>query len=183
MLIIPKSRVRFSAKVHTEIEHLSEKEEYKEKVDALVCFRGIKTESAMTLITEIGDVTRFNHPEKLTSYAGLDIAEYSSGGKEKKYGISKTGNKYIRTVVVESSQYSFLPVKVSKNLSRRRDGASEDVVKIADKCMARLHKKGNRLLHGGKPRNKVKVANAREFLSFIWESLTKVSAQGNRKAA
>ncbi len=58
----------------------------------------------MTLITEIGNIRRFKHPNKLTSYCGLDVAEYSSGGKEKKFGITKMGNRQIRTAAIESCQ-------------------------------------------------------------------------------
>ncbi|NOT77836.1 MAG: IS110 family transposase [Bacteriovoracaceae bacterium] len=47
--------------------------------------------TAMTLITEIGDIKRFKHPKQLTSYCGLDIAEYSSGGKRKKIWNNKDG--------------------------------------------------------------------------------------------
>ena len=70
----------------TRIAHFAETERYKKRKDSLCCFRGIATLSAMTLIVEIGDIRRFSHPERLTSYAGLSIKEYSSGGKEKKFG-------------------------------------------------------------------------------------------------
>ena len=86
------------------IADLADTEKYKKKKDSLNCFRGIDTLTAMTLITEIGDVRRFKHPKQLTSYCGLDVAEYSSGGKEKKFGITKMGNWRIRTSAIESCQ-------------------------------------------------------------------------------
>jgi transposase len=153
------------------IEELAETEKYKNKKDALNCFRGINTLTAMTFITEIGDVKRFRHPNQLTSYCGLDITEYSSGGKEKKFRITKMGNKQIRTSAVESCQRVDRVGIISKRLKAHRTGQNIKYIEIADRCTKRLKKKSNRLLDAGKPRNKVKVACAREFLGFVWEAL------------
>ena len=158
-----------------EIKKLSEVERYKKKKEALCCFRGIDTISAMTLITEIGDVRRFRHPGQLTSYAGLDIREYSSGGREKKFGITKMGNKRIRTTVVESCQGANMAYRVSKRLKASRKGQPEEIIAIADKCMKRLKKRSNHLQMKNKHVNKVKVACAREFLSFTWAALMAVA--------
>lgn len=158
-----------------EIERICYTKKYIKKIEALVCFRGIGYQSAITLISEIGDIKRFPHPSKLVSYAGLDIREKSSGGKEKKIGISKLGNKFIRTTLVESCQRSHLRPLISKPLKKRRKDCTKDAIRIADRCMDRLHKKGTNLLYKGKPVNKIKVACAREMIGFIWESLYKAS--------
>ena len=65
---------------------------------------------------------------------------------------------------------------ISKELKARRGHAAPDCVAIADRCLRRLSKKGNRLLFAGKHPNKVKVACAREMVGFVWESLRKVAA-------
>lgn len=158
-----------------EIERISEQKRYKKEKDALVCFRGIGTLSAMTLITEIGDIRRFSHPKKLTSYAGLDVIEYSSGGKERKYGITKMGNKRIRTTMVESCQNVSNASRLSKRLRKARKGQDVKVIDVADRCMARLKKKASRMHYAGKHVNKIKVACAREFLCFVWEVLQLVA--------
>ena len=154
-----------------EVKKLAEKERYKKKKDALNCFRGISTLTAMTFITEIGDVKRFKHPKQLTSYCGLDVTEYSSGGKEKKFGITKMGNKRIRTAAIESCQMIDRSKPLSKRLKAHRKGQDIKVIDIADRCTKRLRKKSNNLLDAGKNRNKVKTACAREFLGFVWEAL------------
>ena len=100
----------------------------------------------MTLIVEIGDIRRFSHPERLTSYAGLSIKEYSSGGKEKKFGITKAGNGYIRTVAVEACQRLSVGYRVGKDLKARRRGQGEEIIAIADKCGRRLRKRYLHLL-------------------------------------
>jgi transposase len=158
-----------------EVEHLAMHDRYQKRVKALTCYRGIDVTSAMTLVTEIGDIKRFDHPRRLTAYVGLDLVEYSSGGKERRFGITKDGNRHIRTTLVESCQFAVLPVRVGKNLAARREGTPSELVDVADRCMARLHKKGTRLLYHGKQRNKITVACAREMLCFVWESLKKVA--------
>jgi transposase len=153
------------------IEKIAETEKYTEKVKALKCYRGIDILSAMTLITEIGNIRRFSHPNQLSSYVGLDIAEYSSGGKERRFSISKMGNNWVRRTIVESNQNVRHKPIVSRVLKLRRSGVDLKYIDVADRCMKRLNKKYLHLLFKGKQTNKIKVACAREMLGFIWESL------------
>jgi transposase len=160
----------------TEIETIAKTPGYQKKVRSLICYRGIDTLSAMTLILELGDIKRFSHPTKLTSYAGMDLREYSSGGKERRYSMSKMGNSHIRTTVVEACQRAQLTPQLSRSLKNRREGIGVKFTEVADRCMKRLYKKSNRMLHAGKPVNKIKVACAREMLCFVWESLNLANA-------
>lgn len=159
-----------------EIERFAESETYSERVKALCCYRGIDTLTAMTLITELGDIRRFKHPKQLCSYAGMELTEYSSGGHERRYRMSKMGNRHVRTSVIEACQLASLVPQVGKGLKERRAGVEAKHVDIAERCMNRLYKKSQRLLHKGKMANKVKVACARELLCFVWESLQTVAA-------
>lgn len=159
-----------------EIESLAEQPEYKESIKSLRCYRGIDTLSAMCLINELGDIKRFEHPRKLTSYAGLDLREYSSGGKQRHYSISKMGNSRIRTAAVEACQSAYRKPAISKRLKTRRMETDSKYIEIADRCMKRLHKKSTRMLYAGKPINKIKTACAREMLGFVWESLNLATA-------
>lgn len=155
----------------TEIEHLAKTERYKEKVGALCCFKGISTFNALVFASELGDINRFDHPNRLTSYAGFDIVEYSSGGKEKKLRISKKGNSHVRRAAVDACTFAMKSLTAGRVLRERRSGARKEYIEISDRCAKRLYKKGQRLLHAGKNKNKVRVACARELLGFIWETL------------
>lgn len=146
------------------------------QVQALCCYRGLDVLSALTLVTELGDIRRFDHPRRLTSYAGMDLIEHSSGGKERRFSMSRMGNRHIRTTVIEACQYAFNVPVVSQILQKRRQETPAHLIDIADRCMQRLHKKARKLLHRDKPRNKIKAACAREMLSFIWESLNAVTS-------
>lgn len=155
----------------SEIEAISRTPDYKSKVDALRCYRGIDSFTAMIFATEIWDANRFAHPRQLTAYAGLKIKEDTSGGHEKKYRITKMGNPFLRTAAVEVCQSVFTFPKISKRLKQSRLAVDKKYIDIADRCMRRLHKKSTHMLYSGKQKNKIKVACARELLCFIWESL------------
>lgn len=157
------------------VDDLASSEKYKKSVDSLVVYRGIKNIFAMVMITEIGNIQRFDHPRKLVSWMGMDIREYSSGGKHNRFGITRNGNKYLRSAFVEANQKTFRAYGVGRDLKLRRNNKDPELIHIADRCMRRLVKKGNRLLHVGKHINKIKVACAREMVGFVWESLNKVA--------
>lgn len=159
-----------------QIEVMATTPRYQQSVQALTCYKGIKNLFALTMITEIQDVKRFPHPRQLVSWVGMDIREYSSGGKHNRFGITKQGNRYLRTAFVEAHQRGYRTTGISHNLRARRKNTDAELINIADRCLKRLNKKGNRLLIAGKHPNKVKVACAREMVGFVWESLNKVAA-------
>lgn len=159
-----------------QIEALAKAPRYQKPVQALTCYKGIKDLFALTMITEIGDIKRFPHPRQLVSWVGMDIREYSSGGKHNRFGITKHGNRYLRTAFVEANQRGYRTARIGKDLKARRAQTAPEWIDIADRCLRRLNKKGNRLLLSGKHPNKVKVACAREMVGFVWESLHKVAA-------
>ena len=123
------------------VDELAKNEKYEHKVKSLVCYHGIKNIFAMTMITEIGDVKRFSHPSKLSSWMGLDIREYSSGGRHNRLGITKHGNRYLRTAFVEANQRMPKNKQISEVLKSRRKGIDIKFVDIADRCRSRISKK------------------------------------------
>ena len=159
-----------------QIETLAKTPRYEPLVQALTCYKGIKNLFALTMITEIGNVKRFPHPRQLVSWIGMDIREYSSGGKHNRFGMTKHGNRYLQTTFIEANQRGYRTARISKELKARRKNTDPGIINIADRCLRRLNKKGNRLLLAGKHPNKVKVACAREMVGFVWESLHKAAA-------
>jgi transposase len=89
------------------IEELAVAPRYREAVQSLTCYKGIKSIFALTMITEIDDIKRFAHPRQLMSWIGMDIREYSSGGRHNRLGITKQGNRYLRTAFVEANQRGY----------------------------------------------------------------------------
>jgi len=48
-------------------------------VEALQALRGVQFTVAVTIVAELGDLTRVDNPRQLMSYLGLTPSEYSSG--------------------------------------------------------------------------------------------------------
>ncbi|MFO8154341.1 transposase [Thioalkalivibrio sp.] len=145
-------------------------------MQALTCYKGIKHLFVLTMVTEIGDLKRFAHPRRLVSWAGMDIREYASGGRSTWLGITRQDNRYLRTALIEAKQRGDRSATLGKDVKARRAESRSEYVGIADRCLRRLNKKGNRLLLAGKHPNKVKVACAREMVGFVWESLNQAAA-------
>ncbi len=70
-------------------------------VDALQALRGVSFVTAVGLVAEIGDIRRFDHPRHLMAFLGLVPSEYSSGPSVRRGGITKAGNRRLRTALVE----------------------------------------------------------------------------------
>ena len=157
------------------IEELAEDESYRENVSKLKCFLGIKTQTALSVITETGDFKRFPDAGHYAAYLGLVPGEDSSGGDQNRLGITKAGNRHLRMLLVEASQ-SYARGQAghkSKALAERQEGNSSAVIQYADKANERLRRKFYRLtLKNGKKVNVAKTAIARELACFIWGMMT-----------
>jgi len=157
------------------IEELGDGERYREKVKKLSCLIGIKTHTALSVIVEIGDFNRFGKPDKLASYLGLVPSEDSSGEKRRRGGITKAGNSHVRRLLVESAQ-SYTRGAIgykSKDLKRRQNGNTTQVIAYADKANERLRRKFYKMtLKNNINRNVAATAIARELVCFMWGMMT-----------
>ena len=112
------------------------------------------------------------------SYLGLTPSESSSGERQRKGGICKTGNKRARRLLNEAA-WHYLHARVSSRaLQRRREGQPQWAVDIANRAGVRLRKRYHHLINNGKMPCKANIAVARELLGFIWGMLTEYE---NRK--
>jgi transposase len=138
-------------------------------VARLRCLRGIDTLSAVGLAAEIGDFARFERPGRLMSYAGLVPSESSSGETRRQGGITKTGSRHARRLLVEAAwHYRKAPAR-GVTLQRRQDGQPANIVAISWQAQLRLHRVWRRLAdQRGKRRTIVAVAVARELVGFCW---------------
>ena len=86
----------------------------------LAALRGVDLVTAVVLAAEIGDFKRFRTPKQLMAYLGLVPSEHSSGGTRRQGGITRTGNRHARWVLVEAAwNYRFGPC-ASKRINARR---------------------------------------------------------------
>ncbi len=74
----------------------------KENADTqnLLTIPGFGSVVSCSLVSHIGDASKFENGRQLAAYLGLTPKEHSSGGKQKLLGITKQGNKRLRTLLI-----------------------------------------------------------------------------------
>lgn len=111
----------------------------------LTSIPGISYYSALLILSEIGEVSRFPSARKLCAYAGLVPSVYSSGGKTWHGSITKQGSRWLKWILIE----------LSHHFARSCERLQEMYGRISRK-------------HG---RNTARVAVAREMLKIIYYML------------
>lgn len=137
-------------------------------IRAYQALRGVGVITAMTLLAELGDITRFKTPGELMAYAGLTPREDSSGERVRRGHITRAGNAHVRHVLGEMAWQATRPLKVGKKLQAARRGQSPAVLELAQRADVRLNHRYHRLIHRGKLPTVAAAAVAREALGFIW---------------
>lgn len=155
------------------IEALALTPRYKPVVDRITCFRGFKTQAAMVLATELGDLRRFDSPRQLMAYIGLIPSEHSSGPRRRQGAITKAGNARVRHVLVQAAWHYRRRPTVGAALKRRQEGQDPSVLAHSWKCQHRLYKVFHRLAER-KPKQVAATAVAREMIGFLWAVLREI---------
>ena len=137
-------------------------------VQALQALRGVQFLVAITVVAELGDLTRFDSPRQLAAFVGLIPSEYSSGPARRQGGITKAGNGRARRALIEGAWAYRHPAKVSEHIQRRIDGLPKPIQDIGWKAQVRLCKRFRRLVARGKHANVAVTAIARELIAFMW---------------
>lgn len=132
------------------LDQTIEKEQYKyPEVDILKSIIGISTYSAMLILAEIADISRFQSPDKLASYAGLVPSTYQSSQTQYTGRITKHGSKWLRWILTQCTHAS-----VKSRTSHKLKS-----------FYLRLERK--------KGKQKAIVATSRKMLTTIWFLLNK----------
>ena len=103
---------------------------YISKIDSKIpTIKGIGLVSAATIIAEIEDISRFDSPDRLLAYAGLDPRLYQSGTQEFKGKMNKKGSVVLRRVLMNSAEsiLIFNPVFYEYYRKKRDEGKSHRV--------------------------------------------------------
>jgi transposase len=106
---------------------------------------GIGAYSAMVILAEVGEITRFENKRALASYAGLTPSVRESAGKQRRGGIGHHGSGTLRWIMLQVAQ-----------VAARCSPA-------ARAWIARLKKR--------KPAQVAKIALARKLLTAVWALL------------
>jgi len=154
-----------------QLERFGGQDPYRQSVAWLRCFRGIDTVTAVSLVAELHDFRRFRSPRSLMAYLGLVPSERSSGEQRRQEGITRTGNRHVRRLLVEAAWHHRHRPVLSQPLRRRREGQPASIIAIADRAQERLHARFMRMTRRGIHYNKPVVAMARELVGFLWVAL------------
>ena len=146
-------------------------------VKALQAMRGVAPMTATITMAELGDLGRFENPRQLMAYLGLVPSENSSGKKERRGEITKTGNGHVRRVLVEAAQSYHHPARISRNLLQRQEGIPQPIRDIAWKALVRQRGRYRKTIARGKTWNKVVTAIARVLSAFLWAIAKEVQIQ------
>lgn len=148
-------------------------------IEGLQSLRGIAQVSAVTIVAELGEISRFAHPRQRMGYSGAVSREHSTGERIRRGPISKAGNAHLRRIVVEAAwAYRYRP-GIGKTLATRQRRTSEEVKAIAWKAQHRLQRYC-RLMARGKCKQQTVTAVGRELLGFIWAIGVEVERQHER---
>lgn len=134
--------------IHQELACLSNRKPWAQDVVFLMQLPGLGVVLSMTVLSAIGDITRFETAKKLVGYAGLGAGVHDSGLKHQGKGITKSGRKELRWAMVETAWGA---VRSDPHWKAQYEQLKER----------------------GKHSNEAIVAIARKLLVSIWHMLTK----------
>jgi len=155
-----------------QINEIASQERYKDEISSLRCLNGVGTLTALALRCEVGDFRRFPTARSFMAFLGLVPSEHSSGNTIRRGSITKTGNSYLRRLLVESSWKFVSREKNSGALCKQREGLDHQLVEYAKKASRRLHNRYHRLCFSRGNRRIAVTAVARELSGFVWGIMT-----------
>lgn len=110
-------------------------------IEKLRTIPGIGFITAITIYTEIIDITRFKKLDQLCCYIGLVPSTHSSGEKERITGLSKRQKKYLKRLLIEAAWIAIRkdPALTMSYLELlKRMGSQKAIIKIAKKLLNRI---------------------------------------------
>ena len=128
-------------------KNIAAKASLDDRCKLIMTIPGISFVGAMSIVSEIGDISRFKTAEKLVSYSGMVPSRRNSGDTIQQGGhITKQGSTWLRSTMVEAA------LAASRFDTRMKD--------IYERISIRRGKQ------------KARVAVARHMLEIIWHMLT-----------
>ena len=128
-------------KITRQIKETSKNVEYKDNVVLLITVPGVGILTAMLLLTELEDITRFKTFENLCSYVGLVPSTASSGESKIDTGITPRRNARLRSALIESAWVAIRndPALLAtyQTLIKRMPG-NRAIIRIAKKLLRRM---------------------------------------------
>lgn len=140
---------------------------WKRRVDALRCLKGIETATAFAIVAEADTFARFADPSGFAAWCGLVPSEHSSGESRRQGGITKSGNKHLRKLLVEAAWHYASASRHAKGIARGQE-VDGQVRFHANKGVRRLVDRRAEMSAAGKRPCVANCATARELACWCW---------------
>lgn len=128
------------------VQQLSQTERYRAASEELLKIKGVGVLTAMTFLTEIGDLDRFKNRRELAAYMGLCPSSFESGEKNDRKGhITKQGSHRLRKLLCQSAWVGVVRDPEEKAKYEQLHGGKKDRKKTAIVALMRL--RGIRMWH------------------------------------
>jgi transposase len=137
-------------------------------VEALQALRGVQCTGAVTMVADMGALTRVDTPRALMTGLGLIPSAYASGEQRRQGALTNAGHAQARRALVEGAWASREPAQGSRHRHLRLDRQPTVIQDIRGKAPVRRCQRDRRLVARGKHPNVVTVAMARELAGFLW---------------
>ena len=114
---------------------------YPEEYTRIKTVVGVGPITTMTLIAEIGDITRFKTFKHLSSFVGLVPRSHQSGDKDPNCSLTYRSNKYLRSVLVEAAWVAIRNDPALLQYFKERIVKSKPpyvIIKVAHKLLNRI---------------------------------------------
>jgi len=126
-----------------EVRRLARTEKYARKVELLTSIPGVGVLSAMEILTELQDVSRFATADHIAAFLGLTPSQYSSGQHVRMGKITHAGNHRLRTRMVECSWIAIRKdpgLNKTYQLIKKRRGGKRAIVAVSRKLIIRIRR-------------------------------------------
>jgi len=164
-----------------QIHSLVEGWRWRPVVEAEQALRGVQSLTAITVLAEVGDLSRFT-PPGLMAFLGMVASEYTTSDKRRQGAITKMGNAHVRRVLCEASHaYRYAPA-LTVHVRKRQTHLSKEIRDIGWKAQLRLCGRYRHLAQARKHPHKIRMAIARELCGFMWDIACRVQGVRTHKA-
>lgn len=172
-----------TAELEKQLHQASESWSLSAATRAAMALRGVDRTAAVTLLAELDDLSRFQHPRELMSYVGLVPSEHSSGDRQRRGAVTKAGNAHARRILVECAWAYRFPARKTARIQRRAEQTPPAVQAIAWRAQKRLCGRFQRLRARGLNAPKTVTSIARELCGFVWAVVCEAQRPGMFPAA
>lgn len=128
-------------KVNRQVRALSQSDDYRTNYNLLISIPGVGFLTAMTFLTEIGDIKRFPSLRYLNNFIGLVPTMHASGDKFHTGRMVKRGRRVLKALLIEASWRAVRldPALMAKynELTRTMKG-NKAIIRIARKMLSRM---------------------------------------------